>query len=165
MRDKVFSYSLPLNNSHSSRQLLVTIPRHAVKLSRDVPPDKLDQVGKYQLEHPFSLIVHVDRSLLKLNEAHTTSHDINRFPQSQKSPSSFGTVNSSINDLDSLAEDAPTASKRPRLMPTNFVPGVHGCVGRDGHWYQWTEAIPGEDAMVTVLPYIYIDGWTTVEKL
>ena len=146
----------------------MTIPRHAVKLSRgknEVPPDKLDPVDKVQLEHPLSLIVSVDRSLLELNGVHTTRHDITGFPKSQKSPSSFGTLNGSVNDFDSLAEDTPTASKRPRLMPTNSVPGVHGCVGHDGHWYRWTEAIPGEESTVTVLPYVYIDGWTTVEEL
>jgi len=45
----------------------------------------------------------------------------------------------------------------PMNIPADALPGINGCIGRDGQWYFWTDCIPGQGSEVTVLPYIYID--------
>lgn len=45
----------------------------------------------------------------------------------------------------------------PRDIPPDVCPGVHGCVGKDGHWYTWTDHIHSCGPEVTILPYVYID--------
>ena len=44
------------------------------------------------------------------------------------------------------------------------VPGIHGCIGPDGLWYDWTTAIPGQEPCVTMLPYVYVDGWDAMDQ-
>lgn len=45
-------------------------------------------------------------------------------------------------------------------IPVESVDGVDGCLGRDGVWYRWTDFIPSQDeSVVSVLPYVYVDGW------
>lgn len=46
-----------------------------------------------------------------------------------------------------------------KLKPPWALQGVHGCVGDDGAWYTWSDSIPGKDLSVTVLPYVYVDGF------
>ena len=44
-----------------------------------------------------------------------------------------------------------------QVVPTGASLGVDGYMGSDGCWYSWTDPIPGHDAAVTIMPYIYID--------
>ena len=45
-------------------------------------------------------------------------------------------------------------------VPMDCSNGIDGCLGADGVWYKWTEYIPStHEGIVTVLPYVYIDGW------
>ena len=46
----------------------------------------------------------------------------------------------------------------------SLVPGMHGCIGPDGLWYEWTAAIPGQEPCVTMLPYVYVDGWDAMDQ-
>lgn len=59
------------------------------------------------------------------------------------------TVNGESNTL--------TCPSPPRDVPPDVCPGVHGCVARDGHWYEWTDHIRSHGPEVTILPYVYID--------
>ena len=45
-----------------------------------------------------------------------------------------------------------------KIKPAHCIEGVDGCYGNDNGWYSWTEVIPNPEPMVTVLPYVYIDG-------
>lgn len=48
--------------------------------------------------------------------------------------------------------------KMPRLPPPEGAcPGVDGCIGLDGYWYNWTEHISSHENEVTIMPYIYIE--------
>jgi hypothetical protein len=46
-----------------------------------------------------------------------------------------------------------------RLKPQDCIEGVDGCYGIDRGWYSWTDVIPNEEPAVTVLPYVFIDGF------
>lgn len=52
----------------------------------------------------------------------------------------------------------PPRQQRP--CPPGACPGVDGCVGSDGYWYEWTEPInsccAGE---VPIMPYVYFDNF------
>ena len=45
-----------------------------------------------------------------------------------------------------------------KLVPLGARPGVDGCMGTDGFWYEWTEHISSHGEGVTIFPYVYIDG-------
>lgn len=47
--------------------------------------------------------------------------------------------------------------REPRPPPEGVCPGVDGCVGVDGYWYEWTEHIGSHGQEVTILPYVYIE--------
>lgn len=48
-------------------------------------------------------------------------------------------------------------------VPAGCLLGVDGCLGANGLWYDWTEAIPtAQEFAVTVLPYVYVDGWDPI---
>jgi hypothetical protein len=49
----------------------------------------------------------------------------------------------------------PVVQQRP--PPEGVCPGVDGCIGLDGYWYEWTEHILSHDAEVTVMPYVYFE--------
>ena len=44
-----------------------------------------------------------------------------------------------------------------RPPPEGVCPGVDGCIGMDGYWYDWTEHMFSNDAEVTVMPYVYFE--------
>ena len=59
-------------------------------------------------------------------------------------------------------EEVPDGGEpEQRIMPCDLPPGarpgVDGCIGNDGNWYDWTDHIQGYGPDVTVLPYVYID--------
>ena len=59
-----------------------------------------------------------------------------------------------------IIKDVPVPVQQevvPKNLPEGALPGINGCVGGDGQWYEWTECIPGRGSEITVLPYIYID--------
>ena len=53
----------------------------------------------------------------------------------------------------------PVVQQRP--PPEGVCPGVDGCIGSDGYWYEWTEHIKSHDAEVTVMPYVYYEDCNT----
>lgn len=44
-----------------------------------------------------------------------------------------------------------------RPPPEGACPGVDGCVGLDGYWYDWTDPMVSRDTEVTVMPYVYFE--------
>lgn len=66
----------------------------------------------------------------------------------------------------SPSPSAPTGRlKGPSVVgvPTGYTLGVDGCLGANGLWHDWTEAVLSErDSAVNVLPYVYVDGWDLV---
>ena len=80
---------------------------------------------------PLCLLVSIDTSLLPGNNSQT----VNRM--------------------------APLSLELDSQTPVDVIPGVDGCFGQDGIWYDWTRHIPSQDLSVTVLPYVYIDGLET----
>eukprot|EP00731_Ephydatia_muelleri_P019126 Em0011g1166a len=76
-------------------------------------------------------------------------------------------------DTSRLAQSAVTSAgettiRRPQDnagVPMGCVPGIDGHVGQDGSWYDWTKAMPPMDGTtVTVLPYVYVDGWDMADQ-
>ena len=65
--------------------------------------------------------------------------------------------------MHSISPEWPTSrlkgSPPLSLPPPNCLPGYDGTVGLDGNWYSWTDVIQYPKPMVTVLPYVYIDGF------
>ena len=57
-----------------------------------------------------------------------------------------------------LDTSTPVPSPGQQVVPLGLCPGVHGCYGLDGLWYNWTDPIIRQDFAVNVLPYVYIDG-------
>ena len=66
-----------------------------------------------------------------------------------------------LSDSDSTLKDLYLEHRQSSrsLMPTGALQGVDGCVGEDGTWYTWSDTIPGKNMSVTVLPYVYFDGF------
>jgi len=107
---------------------------------------------------PLSLLVSIDTSLLLETSSSSQTH----IPLSSKDL----TQHSSTQALNGLASLSPELdSPYPHLKPTELAPGVDGCLGQDGFWYNWTQAIPSEGFSVVVLPYVYIDGLEPMELL
>ena len=128
--------SFPLNSyrqpSHVN-SLVVRLPRQQLSVPNSVTgPRGSSWRGKRAADttQPLCLLVSIDTSLLPRNN----SEAVNR-----TAPLSL--------ELDSQT-----------LTPVDMVPGVDGCLGPDGVWYDWTRHIPSQDFSVTVLPYVYIDG-------
>ena len=48
-------------------------------------------------------------------------------------------------------------TNRCQAIPSGACPGIDGCVGLDGYWYDWTDHITNQGQAVTVFPYVYID--------
>ncbi len=46
---------------------------------------------------------------------------------------------------------------RRTLQPEWARPGLDGCIGCDGYWYEWTDHICSLGEEVTIMPYIYIE--------
>lgn len=44
-----------------------------------------------------------------------------------------------------------------RLPPEGVCPGVDGCIGPDGYWYEWTDPMVSNHTEVTVMPYVYFE--------
>lgn len=62
-------------------------------------------------------------------------------------------------DTDENSVLIPVVQQRP--PPEGVCPGVDGCIGLDGYWYEWTEHIMSHDAEVTVMPYVYFEDCDT----
>lgn len=54
-----------------------------------------------------------------------------------------------------LVPHLPLVQRRP--PPEGVCPGVDGCIGLDGYWYEWTEHMVSRDSEVTVMPYVYFE--------
>lgn len=57
--------------------------------------------------------------------------------------------------VETEGNDSTASWQRP--VPEGVCPGVDGCVGSDGYWYEWTEHIGSQGEEVTVLPYVYLE--------
>ncbi len=57
---------------------------------------------------------------------------------------------------DDIDDHTPTHQKK-LSVPQDAFPGISGCVGLDGYWYDWTDHICSHDDEVTILPYVYIE--------
>ena len=68
-------------------------------------------------------------------------------------------VNNTLHEL-----CTPLGTDTPIGVPSSVALGVHGCLGLDGKWYDWTRAIPGQGHSVNIMPYVYLDGWETLES-
>ena len=156
-----------LRYPHRTDNLVVKIPRHLVKITSVRAGGHIpSRAGDLDSEVPLSLIVSIDKSLLwQQPPIIRPSNSSNVIPETENSigHSPLDSPQSTmIAELDSLAENTLLELKR---MPLESVPGVHGCLGPDGLWYDWTEPIPGSATSVTVLPYVYIDGWESMDVL
>ena len=130
------SYRQPSAPESHVNSLVVRLPRQQLSVPNSVTgPRGSSWRGKRAADtaQPLCLLVSIDTSLLPRNN----SQAVNR-----TAPLSL--------ELDSQT-----------LTPVDVVPGVDGCLGPDGAWYDWTRHIPSQDFSVTVLPYVYIDGLET----
>ena len=50
-----------------------------------------------------------------------------------------------------------TITSQRRHAPRGVCPGMDGCVGLDGYWYEWTEHIASAGDEVTIMPYVYLE--------
>ena len=158
--------------------LLVKIPRQHLRLSRT--DGSLTGTRMSSLEtkcttsavhglpspptHPLSLLVSIDTSLLSEASSHThlplPSHT--HIPLSSKNLTQRGCTQA-LNGLAPITPELDSSS--PHLKPTGQVPGMDGCLGHDGFWYDWTKPLPSEGLSVIVLPYVYIDGLEPIDLL
>lgn len=162
--------------------LLVRIPRHFERHSRtDTVADSSSSRLNAQLPHlpqknlsgsqtgfeePLRLLVSIETSVLAKvaeNSRRLLPVDTEQrlIGEVQSSETSSGMETRSF---ETSPESFPELAES-RLGPEESIPGVHGCIGHDGLWYSWADPIPGDDSSVTVLPYVYIDGWETIDRL
>lgn len=133
--------SFPLNSYRQPsvpdtvNSLVVRLPRQHLRMANSVTtgPRGSPWGGKKATDttHPLCLLVSIDTSLLPGNNSQT------------------------VNKM------APLSLELDSQTPVDVIPGVDGCFGQDGIWYDWTRHIPSQDLSVTVLPYVYIDGLET----
>ena len=132
---------------------IVSIPRHLIILNvaRPVSPDL-----------PQPLLVSISRkyydSLPSNNRLHPMAINDKALPKFP-TPTSPSPVDLSLSCAPSIG--APPGRLKQTIVgvPMGCSLGVDGCLGANGVWYDWTEYIPGtHEEMVTVLPYVYIDG-------
>ncbi|XP_019856465.1 PREDICTED: proline-rich protein 36-like isoform X1 [Amphimedon queenslandica] len=83
----------------------------------------------------------------------------------EEETSSSGYLTNSVSGktLRSISPEQPTSRLKTSpplaLPPPDCLPGFDGTIGSDGNWYSWTDVIHYPKPMVTVLPYVYIDGF------
>ena len=92
----------------------------------------------------------------------TSSHDQWRGPHSEISKThqngivDTGTVKAQIHNH--IIPFIPPRQQRP--LPPGACPGVDGCIGSDGYWYEWTEPINSCQAgEVPIMPYVYFENF------
>lgn len=136
----------PLQEVEST--LIVSIPRHLIpNFAQAVSPDNFPVV---------SISRKYFDSLPSNNRLHPMAMNDKELPPSS-SPSPVGLSHSCAPSI-----GLPPGRLKQAMVgvPMGCSNGVDGCLGANGVWYEWTEYIPGtHEEMVTVLPYVYIDGW------
>lgn len=156
--------------------LIVSIPLDAVRLSWQpypaIPPSLIVSIKRSLLsrtvgqaqsrdqliqkrEHDF---VSVDSTLYSVSPSKSITTLQCHSVQHIKSEDESMDVDSP--NVFSLHIGAPSGRLKSLGPPNDCVIGIDGCQGDDGLWYSWTESIPSMNGLsVTVLPYVYIDGY------
>ena len=138
---------------------IVSIPRHLVRVSpkvaRSVSPD-----------FPQPLIVSIDRRYFDSIPSNNRSHPMAMIDKAAQSlpkllqPTLPCPVEPSHSCVPSTGPPPGRLKQTVVGVPMDCSNGIDGCLGADGVWYKWTEYIPStHEGIVTVLPYVYIDGW------
>ena len=170
-------------HKNETNSFVVSLPRHLVQVPTEPSPTTQSDIPvSVSAETPLSLLVSIDKFYLvslssnsrlqpmalqeeeeeEEEEEHLTGSSP-RLPVGSTIASSFPKMLPSEASVTIPSTGAPSGRlKRPLVhgVPQDSIDGVDGCLGRNGVWYTWTEFIPSqEDSVVTILPYVYVDGW------
>ena len=170
--------------------LIVKIPRNNVRLSQGSSLTGVHRSalpghgsgGKFTESRPavedsakaLSLVVSIDTSLLqrgaslsqigKSRKPETLPKVEDPLSKASQFASHFDTAVERTEIASDSERTSPMEVDRPYSVTEGSVPGIHGCTGPDGLWYEWTDAIPGQEPCVTLLPYVYVDGWDAMDQ-
>lgn len=82
----------------------------------------------------------------------------NHGPSEQQLTGEKKVEDSSSSSSSSSSKDQVVIIPHYRPPPPGVQPGVDGCVGLDGYWYDWTEHINSSgNGEVVVMPYVYYE--------
>ena len=109
------------------------------------------------------LIVQIKRSLLSTPQSISPVH----FPLPSKPISSSLLPNATNETVECthIIPGAPSGRLKSDNVPEFCTAGIDGCLGADGMWYEWTDVMPHDEPVVTILPYVYIDGLELLSDL
>ena len=128
------SFSLPSSPTLLTHPLIVSIP-----LSLLTNPTLVPAAGK-PLPTTMQQVHEESSSMLDMNSTNSVSGKT----------------------LRSISPEQPTSRLKVSpliLPPPDCLPGFDGTIGSDGNWYSWTDVIHHPKPTVTILPYVYIDGF------
>ena len=163
--------------------LIVKVPLQLITLpwERHVTPPVLPPQPS-PLSQPVELIVSIRLSLFKSIAVNCEFDRTKQVPPSIENTSTILCKRESLSNskekkescrhqghVTSVGKTIHPAAPSGRLkgydeLSESHEVGVEGCVGSDGLWYGWEDCIPSEGEMVSIYPYVYIDGLTGYEK-
>ena len=170
-----FPVSHPVNsalgelNEDKESSFIVSIPRHLVQTRASAAGAQPTSP-----ELPLSLIVRINKQCFTSVPSNDRLHPVATQGDGHATKSlpelpepDFSTwpdlpTSESVNLAGVSSTGAPSGRlKLPTFgIPEGCIDGVDGCLGPSGVWYEWTEYIPSvQETAVTVLPYVYVDGW------